>query len=49
MEFGIFTLMNRRHWSQDPTAIIRQTVVHGQAAERAGFGVAWSPPGPVRP
>jgi alkanesulfonate monooxygenase SsuD/methylene tetrahydromethanopterin reductase-like flavin-dependent oxidoreductase (luciferase family) len=41
MEFGIFNLMNRRHRSQDPAVMIRQTVAQVQAAERAGFGVAW--------
>jgi len=41
MDFGIFNLMNRRHRSQEPAAMIRQTVAEVQAAERAGFGVAW--------
>jgi alkanesulfonate monooxygenase SsuD/methylene tetrahydromethanopterin reductase-like flavin-dependent oxidoreductase (luciferase family) len=41
MEFGIFNLMNRRHRSQEPAAMIRQTVAEVQAAERAGFAVAW--------
>jgi alkanesulfonate monooxygenase SsuD/methylene tetrahydromethanopterin reductase-like flavin-dependent oxidoreductase (luciferase family) len=41
MEFGIFNLMNRRHRSQDPAVMIRETVAQVQAAERAGFGVAW--------
>jgi alkanesulfonate monooxygenase SsuD/methylene tetrahydromethanopterin reductase-like flavin-dependent oxidoreductase (luciferase family) len=41
MDFGIFNLMNRRYRSQDPVATIRQTVRQTQAAERAGFGVAW--------
>lgn len=41
MDFGIFNLMNRRHRSQDPAAMIRQTVLQTQAAESAGFGVAW--------
>jgi alkanesulfonate monooxygenase SsuD/methylene tetrahydromethanopterin reductase-like flavin-dependent oxidoreductase (luciferase family) len=33
--------MNRRHGSQEPAAMIRQTVAQVQAAEQAGFGVAW--------
>jgi alkanesulfonate monooxygenase SsuD/methylene tetrahydromethanopterin reductase-like flavin-dependent oxidoreductase (luciferase family) len=41
MDFGIFNLMNRRHRSQDPAEMVRQTVLQTQAAERAGFGVAW--------
>lgn len=41
MDFGIFNLMNRRHRSQDPATMIRQTVLQTEAAERAGFGVAW--------
>jgi alkanesulfonate monooxygenase SsuD/methylene tetrahydromethanopterin reductase-like flavin-dependent oxidoreductase (luciferase family) len=41
MEFGIFNLMNRRHRSQDPAEMIRQTVAQVQAAKRAGFGIAW--------
>ena len=41
MEFGIFNLMNRRHRSQAPAAMIRQTVEQVQAAEAAGFGTAW--------
>ena len=41
MEFGIFNLMNRRHRSQDPAAMIRQTVAQVQAAEAAGFATAW--------
>ena len=41
MEFGIFSLMNRRHRTQAPAAMIRQTVAQVQAAEAAGFGVAW--------
>ncbi len=41
MEFGIFNLMNRRHRSQEPAVMIRQTVEQVQAAERAGFAVAW--------
>jgi alkanesulfonate monooxygenase SsuD/methylene tetrahydromethanopterin reductase-like flavin-dependent oxidoreductase (luciferase family) len=41
MEFGIFNLMNRRHRSQDPAAMIGQTVLQTQAAEQARFGVAW--------
>jgi alkanesulfonate monooxygenase SsuD/methylene tetrahydromethanopterin reductase-like flavin-dependent oxidoreductase (luciferase family) len=41
MEFGIFNLMNRRLRSQDPASMIHETVVQVQAAERAGFGIAW--------
>jgi alkanesulfonate monooxygenase SsuD/methylene tetrahydromethanopterin reductase-like flavin-dependent oxidoreductase (luciferase family) len=41
MDFGIFNLMNRRHRSQEPAAMIRRTVEQVQAAERAGFAVAW--------
>mgnify|MGYP003627091695 CR=1 FL=1 len=41
MDFGIFNLMNRRHRSQDPAAMIRQTVEQVQAAEAAGFSTAW--------
>lgn len=41
MEFGIFSLMNRRHRSQDPVTIIHRTVEQVQAAEHAGFDVAW--------
>ena len=41
MDFGIFNLMNRRYRSQDPAVMIRQTVAQVQAAERAGFAVAW--------
>lgn len=41
MEFGIFNLMNRRHRSQEPAVMVRQTVEHVQAAERAGFSIAW--------
>lgn len=41
MDFGIFNLMNRRHRSQEPAAMVRQTVAETQAAERAGFAVAW--------
>ncbi len=41
MDFGIFNLMNRRHRSQDPADMIRQTVAQVQAAEAAGFSVSW--------
>lgn len=41
MDFGIFNLMNRRYRSQDPATMIRNTVAEVQAAERAGFAVAW--------
>lgn len=41
MDFGIFNLMNRRHRSQDPAQMIRDTVEQVQAAETAGFGIAW--------
>ena len=36
MEFGIFNLMNRRHRSQDPAAMIRQWVtgLHGLSARQ---------------
>src|SRR3546814_10142920 len=41
MDFGIFSLMNRRGRSQG----VRQTVAHAveqvQAAESAGFAIAW--------
>ena len=41
MDFGIFNLMNRRDRSQSVAASIAQTVEQVQAAESAGFGVAW--------
>ncbi|MGE3871280.1 MAG: LLM class flavin-dependent oxidoreductase, partial [Pseudorhodoplanes sp.] len=41
MDFGIFNLMNRRHRSQDPATMIRQTVAQVQTAEAAGFSTAW--------
>ena len=41
MDFGIFNLMNRRHRSQAPAEIIRDTVEQVQAAEAAGFATAW--------
>ena len=41
MHFGIFNLMNRRDRSQSVSTMITQTVEQVQAAEGAGFGVAW--------
>ena len=41
MEFGIFNLMNRRDRSQSVSTLIADTVEQVQAAESAGFGVAW--------
>lgn len=41
MDFGIFNLMNRRHRSQTIPQVIAETVEQVQAAETAGFGVAW--------
>ena len=41
MDFGIFNLMNRRDRSQSVPSLIAQTVEQVQAAETAGFGIAW--------
>ncbi len=41
MDFGIFNLMNRRDRAQSPAQMIQQTVEQVQAAESAGFGIAW--------
>ncbi|MCZ6588470.1 MAG: LLM class flavin-dependent oxidoreductase [Alphaproteobacteria bacterium] len=41
MEFGIFNLMNRRDRSQSVPSLIAQTVEQVQAAETAGFAIAW--------
>lgn len=41
MDFGIFNLMNRRDRAQNPAQMIRDTVEQVQAAETAGFGIAW--------
>ena len=41
MDFGIFNLMNRRHPSQSVRQTVIDTVEQVQAAETAGFGIAW--------
>lgn len=41
MDFGIFCLMNQRRKAHAPRQIFRQTVAEVQAAEAAGFAVAW--------
>jgi len=41
MDFGIFNLMNRRDRAQKPAQMIAETVEQVQAAETAGFNIAW--------
>lgn len=41
MEFGIFNLVNRREPAKTVPALLHETVEQIQAAEQAGFGVAW--------
>lgn len=41
MDFGLFSLMNRREKSQSVQQVIADTVEQVQAAESAGFGIAW--------
>ena len=41
MDFGIFNLMNRRDRSQTVASLISNTVEQVQAAETAGFNIAW--------
>lgn len=41
MDFGIFNLINRREPAQGVPEVLHQTVQQIQAAEAAGFGVAW--------
>jgi alkanesulfonate monooxygenase SsuD/methylene tetrahydromethanopterin reductase-like flavin-dependent oxidoreductase (luciferase family) len=41
MDFGIFNLMNRRDRVQNPAQMIAETVEQVQAAESAGFNIAW--------
>jgi alkanesulfonate monooxygenase SsuD/methylene tetrahydromethanopterin reductase-like flavin-dependent oxidoreductase (luciferase family) len=41
MDFGIFSLINRRDPSKPVPELLHETVQQIQAAEAAGFGVAW--------
>lgn len=41
MDFGIFSLINRRDQNKPVTELLHETVAQVQAAEAAGFGVAW--------
>lgn len=41
MDFGIFNLVNRREPGQPVPQLLHETVQQIQAAEQAGFGVAW--------